>query len=92
MSNPFYNKPTSPIGNAPNFVQFMNAMKGRNPNEILNNMIRSGNINQNQLNQIQEKAKQMSGQFEAFRSMFGFYRRKPNKYIKEKTENEHHSE
>ena len=70
--NPFYTEPTSKVGNAPNFVQFMQAMRGKDPNEILNNMIRSGRINQTQLNQIQARAKSISGQFETFRSMFGF--------------------
>lgn len=54
------------------FQNFMNQMKGQNPNDILNNMISSGQINQKQLNQVQAAAKQMSGQFESIRSMFGF--------------------
>lgn len=68
MPNPFYNSQQ----NMPDFVRFMQTMKGKNPNEILNNMISSGKINQQQLNIVQQKAKQMSGMFDGFRSMFGF--------------------
>lgn len=69
MGNPFYN-----AGNNVNmnFIQFMNSMKGKNPNEIINGMVQSGRINQQQLNIAQQKAKQMSNFFDGFRSMFGF--------------------
>lgn len=69
MGNPFYS-----AGNNVNmnFIQFMNSMKGKNPNEIINGMVRSGRINQQQLNIAQQRAKQMSSFFDGFRSMFGF--------------------
>ena len=69
MGNPFYN-----AGNGVNasFIQFMQSMKGKNPNEILDGMVKSGKINQQQLNIAQQRAKQMSGFFDGFRSMFGF--------------------
>lgn len=70
MSNPFYIAP-SPNGGM-SFVQFMNAMRGKNPNVIINEMVSSGRINQQQLNSVQQKAKQMAGVFDGFRSMFGF--------------------
>lgn len=69
MNNPFYN---GNCGNVPGFVQFMNLMKGKNPNEILNNLVNSGKVSQQQLNIAQQKAKQMSGVFDCFKSMFGF--------------------
>lgn len=56
-----------------NFPQFMQQMRGKNPQEVLNQMIQSGKISQNQLNQAQQMAQQMQGQFEQFRQMFGFF-------------------
>lgn len=55
-----------------NFVQFMNQMRGKDPNQLLQDMLSSGKINQNQLNQAQQMAKQMESQFSGFKSMFGF--------------------
>lgn len=69
MNNPFYNGNS---GCVPGFVQFMNSMKGKNPNEILNNLVNSGKVNQQQLNIAQQRAKQMSSFFDGFKSMFGF--------------------
>lgn len=71
MSNPFYNP--KPQGNSmTSFPQFMQMMRGKDPNEIINNMLRSGQINQAQLNEVSQKAQAMSGMFEQFRKMFGF--------------------
>lgn len=71
MPNPFYMQNNNG-GGIPQFIQFMNSMKGKNPNEILNGMIKSGKINQQQLNVVQQKAKEVSGLFDGMRSMFGF--------------------
>lgn len=54
------------------FQQFMQSMRGKDPNQILNQMISSGQISQQQLNQVQMQAKQMENQFEGFKKMFGF--------------------
>lgn len=54
------------------FPQFMQQMRGQDPQQILNNMISSGRINQQQLNQAQQMARQMQPQFDGFRQMFGF--------------------
>lgn len=54
------------------FVPFMQQMRGQNPQQMLNKMMQSGRINQQQLNQAQQAAQQMQGQFEQFRGMFGF--------------------
>lgn len=54
------------------FPQFMAQMRGQNPQQILNNMISSGRINQDQLNQAQRMAQKMKPQFDGFRQMFGF--------------------
>lgn len=54
------------------FKQFMEQMKGRNPDEILNNLVAYGKISQSQLNQVQAQAQQMQGQFDGIKNMFGF--------------------
>lgn len=54
------------------FIQFMQQMQGRNPAELLNQLVSSGRVNQSQLNQAQQMAKQMQEQFDGMRSMFGF--------------------
>lgn len=70
MGNPFFMPQMQ--GGIPGFIEFMQSMKGKDPNQILNGLLQSGKINQNQLNVAQQKAKQMSGAFDGFRKMFGF--------------------
>ena len=53
------------------FQQFMNQMKGTDPNAMIQEMVSSGRISQAQLNQVQKQAQQMSGMFEGMRGMFG---------------------
>ena len=53
------------------FQQFMNQMKGKDPNAMIQEMVSSGRISQDQLNQVQKQAQQMSGMFEGMRGMFG---------------------
>ena len=43
------------------FPQFMRQMQGQNPQQILNQMLQSGKVNQQQLNQAQQMAQQMQG-------------------------------
>ena len=45
------------------FQQFMNQMKGKDPNAMIQEMVSSGRISQDQLNQVQKQAQQMSGMF-----------------------------
>lgn len=54
------------------FQNFMQQMRGQNPTEIINNLVRSGRISQQQLNQVQAQARQMGGIFNSLRGMFGF--------------------
>lgn len=54
------------------FPQFMQQMRGQDPQQLLNQLMQSGRVNQQQLNQAQQMAQQMQGQFEQFRGMFGF--------------------
>lgn len=53
------------------FTQFMNQMKGKDPNQIINEMVSSGKLSQAQLDQVQKQAQQMQGMFEGMRGMFG---------------------
>ena len=55
----------------PNMMQFMNQMKGKDPNAMIQEMVSSGRISQDQLNQVQKQARQMQGMFEGMRGMFG---------------------
>lgn len=75
MSNPLF----AALGNAggrqqgpTGFIQFMNQMRGRNPNEIIQQMLSSGSLTQSQLNQVQQMAKQAEGKLSGYKSMFGF--------------------
>lgn len=73
MDNPFYQ---AMGGNRqPNmmqqFQQFMNQMRGKDPNQIINEMVSSGKISQQQLDAAQKQAQQMQGMFEGMRGMFG---------------------
>lgn len=54
------------------FKQFMEQMKGQDPNRLIQSMVQSGKLTQQQLNQIQMQAKQMEGQFADVRKMLGF--------------------
>ena len=73
MANPFYNALNG--NNQPNimqqFQQFMSQMKGQNPDQILNELISSGKINQQQLDAAQKQARQMQSMFDSMRGMFG---------------------
>lgn len=54
------------------FQQFMKQNQGKNPNEMIQQLLSSGKLNQNQLNQAQQMAKQMEGPLNGLKSMFGF--------------------
>ena len=68
--NPFYQ-----AMNRPNMMQqfqtFMNQMRGKDPNQIINEIVSSGRVSQQQLDQAQKQAQQMQGMFEGMRGMFG---------------------
>lgn len=53
------------------FQQFMAQMRGKDPNAVINEMLQSGKISQEQLNQAQQQAQRMSGMFDGLRGMFG---------------------
>ncbi|MDE6763737.1 MAG: hypothetical protein K2J73_08675 [Oscillospiraceae bacterium] len=55
------------------FPKFMQQMRGKDPNEILNGLISSGKVSQQQLDMVQRQAQQiqqMPGMFEKFKGMF----------------------
>lgn len=54
------------------FQQFMNQNKGKNSNEVIQQMLSSGEISQDQLDKAQKMASQVGKQFSGMRSMFGF--------------------
>ena len=64
MSNPLYQQ----LGNQQNnvfnqFQNFVQSMKGINPNTEISRLLQSGQISQEQLNQAQQMAHQMMGMF-----------------------------
>ena len=64
MANPLYQALGQP--NMLNqFQQFMNSMQGRDPNQILNELISSGKVSQAQLDQAQRQAQQIANTFQS---------------------------
>ena len=75
MQNELYNQMKVQNGSDPlmqNFTNFMNQYRGQNPRAIINQMVQSGQISQQQLNAVQQRAQQMSGVFSQFKNRFGF--------------------
>lgn len=75
MANPVFeaigNKRSQP-DMAQQFQRFMEQMQGQNPQQILNDLVASGKISQQQLDAAQKQAQQMQGMFNGMRNMFGF--------------------
>lgn len=69
--NPFFQA----MGPKPNmmqqFQQFMNQMRGKDPNAMIQELVSSGRVSQQQLDTAQKQAQQMQGMFEGMRGMFG---------------------
>lgn len=79
MANPFFpatggaNGPQGgPVNMMQAFQQFMQQNQGKNPNEMIQQLLSSGKLNQQQLNQAQQMAKQMEGPLSGLKGMFGF--------------------
>lgn len=73
MSNPIFHA-LGGQGQNPmlqNFQRFMQQMQGKDPNQIIQQMVSSGRISQAQLDQAQRQAQQMESLFEPMRGMFG---------------------
>lgn len=76
MPNPIFgalnNGANNPQQNMVNsFIQFMNQMKGQDPNKLIQQKVSELHISQAQLDQIQQMAQQMQGMFNSLRGMFG---------------------
>lgn len=54
------------------FIQFMQQNRGKDPGQILQQMMSSGQFSQEQLNMAQQAAKRLEQQFSGLRSMFHF--------------------
>lgn len=68
MSNPIFNAMggNMPLGNnniLAQFQQFKQQMQGKNPNEEINKLLKSGAISQQELNQAQQMAQQFKYMF-----------------------------
>lgn len=74
MANPLYNLlgggNQSPMMGQ--FQKFMQQMRGRDPQQMIDELVKSGRISQQQLNQVQQQAQQMRGMMDGMRGMFGF--------------------
>lgn len=69
MPNPLFNALGGNTSNGniiQQFQQFMNDMRGKNPNEEIRRLLQSGSISQQQLNDAQQMAQQMQGLFRSF--------------------------
>ena len=53
------------------FQQFMKQMRGRDPNAMIQELVSSGRVSQQQLDHAQKQAQQMQGMFEGMRGMVG---------------------
>jgi len=78
MGNPFYKAINGgPQGGSVNvmqqFQQFMMQNRGKDPNEVLQQMLTSGQISQEHLNQAQQMKRQVEGPLNGLKSMFGFH-------------------
>lgn len=54
------------------FNMFMQQMKGQDPNQILNQLLSTGRVSQNQINQAHQKANDMKNQLDNMKKFFGF--------------------
>lgn len=52
------------------FQSFMNQMKGKDPNAMIQELVSSGRVSQQQLDAAQRQAQQMASMFEPMRGMF----------------------
>lgn len=68
--NPFFQAMGQP-NMMQQFQAFMNQMKGKDPNSMIQELVSSGQVSQQQLDQAQRQAQQMAAIFEPLRGMFG---------------------
>lgn len=53
------------------FQSFMQQMRGKDPNAMIQELVSSGRVSQQQLDVAQKQAQQMQGMFAPMRGMFG---------------------
>ena len=53
------------------FQSFMQQMRGKDPNAMIQELVSSGRVSQQQLDQAQKQARKMQGMLEGMRGMFG---------------------
>ena len=53
------------------FNAFMQQMKGQDPNQLLNQLVSSGKISQNQINQAHKQVENLKSQLDGLRKTFG---------------------
>lgn len=68
--NPFFQAMGQP-NMMQQFQAFMDQMKGKDPNSMIQELVSSGQVSQQQLDAAQKQAQQMAGMFEGMRGMFG---------------------
>lgn len=68
--NPFFQAMGQP-NMMQQFQAFMNQMKGKDPNSMIQELVSSGQVSQQQLDAAQKQAQQMEAMFEPLRGMFG---------------------
>lgn len=68
--NPFFQAMGQP-NMMQQFQAFMSQMKGKDPNSMIQELVSSGQVSQQQLDQAQRQAQQMAAMFEPLRGMFG---------------------
>lgn len=54
------------------FNQFMQQMRGQDPNAIINQLVASGRFSQQQINQAHQRVNELNKQLEELRKTFGF--------------------
>ena len=67
--NPFYQAMNPRPNMMQQFQQFMSQMQGKDPKAMLNDLVSSGRVSQEQLNAVQQQAQQLAN---VFQSMPGF--------------------
>ena len=74
MPNELYQQMQGRQGNPleQNFMNFMNQFRGQNPRQIIDSLVSSGKLTQQQLNAAQQRAGQVSDMFGGFKPRFGF--------------------
>lgn len=74
MPNDLYRQMQGRQGNPmeQNFMNFMNQFRGQNPRQIIDNLVSSGKLTQQQLNAAQQRAGQMGDMFGQLKPRFGF--------------------